>query len=651
MCGIVGFYNTSSIGSFGDPHAYLFSAQESISHRGPNGYRIWLSKNNNFGVAHRRLSILDLSQAGFQPMFDKDHTVAVCCNGEIYNYPALRNELERLGYVFTSTSDTEVIVYAYKQWGIDCLKKLDGMFALVIFDISLQECFLVRDRIGIKPFYFSLQKNILAFASEIKALWHFPWIEKKLNKRAMYHYVSFLASPAPLTLYDGVYKLPAGYYMHMKASGEYSFHEWYNPVAHIQNHTTIDEKSCVEKLDTLLNTSVEKHLASDVPYGAFLSGGLDSSLIVAYMACYTHNIKTFNVSFSDNHELDERIWAHKVSRLFNTQHHEITIDEKDAFNFFQRMTEFHDEPLADCVSIPLYYVSTLLKKEGVSVVLSGEGADELFCGYSTYARYVHLYTHGWQFTQKYLPTVIKKNLFFAAKLFMPRINDTKKSLLHTWKTDRHLFWSGALAFHEYTKKDFLYDYARDEDAVLKKIFPHFSQEHDSYALVDYYLKKLYKHYPQADFLSSIIYLDLKHRLSDLLLMRLDKMTMANSLEGRVPFLDHHLVEYALSLPSHYKLRNGTTKYILKKVAEKKLPLDIIYRKKIGFGAPTDKWFKKGTYFKPYFQDLLASKKTTWNTVLNMPAIERLHKDHIESDNTYATQLWTLQNLLASDLAP
>jgi asparagine synthase (glutamine-hydrolysing) len=651
MCGVAGYLNLSSK-HFSLDIAHLEHMQKALQHRGPDGYRLWTSVQHQIALVHRRLSILDLSEAGFQPMFDKEKTVAVCCNGEIYNYLYLKKELEELGYTFYSSSDTEVIVYAYKEWGIECINKFEGMFAIVIFDIKQELLYLVRDRIGIKPLYFSLQSDILSFASEIKALWPLPWIERNINQQALYHYLTFMVTPAPMTLYKGIYKLPAGHYLKVDAHKNVTFHEWYNPLKPnyaIDYHALKNESSCIKYIRTLLKKAVEKRLLSDVPFGAFLSGGIDSSFIVAYMAEFTDNLKTFNVSFADGPEFSEIAWARKIARQFGTDHHEIIISEKEAFEFFEKMVYHQDEPLADCVCIPLYYVSKLLKDAGVTVALVGEGSDEQFCGYSSYAKYIDFYNTYWKHSQKFIPAFAKKGVYhIASHLFPKRLNEL--DVLRNWANNRPLFWSGATVFTEKAKESVFRSPISpfiDHDPIIESIYPGFNQQFDSYSVVNYHLSQFKKLKPDGDFLDSMIYLELKHRLPELLLARVDKMTMATSVEARVPFLDPTLVEFSFHIPSAWKYKKGITKYILKKAAEGILPHDVIYRKKVGFAAPTTRWFKQGTYFKAYFADMLHRKRREWNELIDIDRITTLYQLNQNNPYEHSLELWTIQNLMAS----
>ncbi len=651
MCGLGGYFNLKQP-SFSCDQQLLEKMQKSLEHRGPNGYRIWLSHEDQLALFHRRLSIMDLSDAGFQPMFDSQRTVAVMCNGEIYNHPQLRKELEGFGYIYYSNSDTETIVYAYKQWGIDAINRLEGMFAIVLYDFLTHELFLIRDRIGIKPLYFSLQNDVVSFASEIKALWQLPWNFKEVNTQGMYHYLTYLATPAPMTLYKNIYKLPAAYYLKVDAKKNITFHNWYTflrPEIVYDAKQMADESFCIKKIRAMLRNSIEQQMMSDVPYGVFLSGGIDSSLNVALMSEVVGQVKTFNVSFADGQEYSELAWARKIARRFNTDHHEIIIAEKEAFEFFQKMVYHQDEPLADCVCIPLYYVSKLLKDSGVTVVQVGEGSDELFCGYATYGAYIDAYNHYWKNSQRFIPTFAKQGMYYAAStLFPERFN--RLDTLKNWADGKSIFWGGATAFSELWKRTLLkhneFDFA--VDPIINKIYPEFKQIDSSYTVVDYHMQELNRLNPDADFFTSMAYIELKQRLPELLLMRVDKMTMATSVEARVPFLDHKLVEFAFQIPTSLKYKNGVTKYILKKAAEGILPYDTIYRKKMGFAAPTSRWFKQGSYFKQHFLDTVHSK-TAWSDYFDIQEIDKLFERNQNPNSDFSVQLWVLQNLLAVEM--
>ena len=649
MCGFAGYISCST--QFVADQNVLEAMHKSIEHRGPDGHGIWVSEKHKVALVYRRLSIIDLSSAGSQPMFDEQKTVVICFNGEIYNYKKLRLELEACGHRFYSQTDTEVFLYAFKQWGIACLNKLEGMFAAALGDLVKDEWYLVRDRIGVKPLYFSLDGGYLNFASEIKALWHLPWMKRTLNHQAMYHYLTFLVTPAPFTLYKGVYKLPASMYMKLDKNKEFTFHTWYDflkPAITYAPEQLNNEQFCVDTIRTLLGQAVSKRMISDVPFGVFLSGGIDSSLITALMARETDKVKTFNVSFSDGPEFSEVMWARKVSKLFNTEHHEITISEKEAFQFFEKMVYHQDEPIADSVCIPLYYVSKLLRDSGVTVVQVGEGSDELYCGYQSYIRFMHFNKIA-NFLHNIVPLEAKRWGAWAAGKMFPRKHNFL-AVVDRWVDDQHLFWGGATGFSESMRRTIMSEKRDDSyDPILEKIYPGFGQTYDSYAIVDYHLQRLYSKKPQADFLQSMLYLEFKQRLPELLLMRVDKMTMATSVEGRVPFLDHAHVEFAFQVPTALKYKSGMSKYILKKACEDILPDEVIYRKKIGFASPTTSWLKKGLYFKPYLADLVYQKRHSLEQLFDKKGVQKIINDMQSPRYDYATELWALQNVLATEV--
>lgn len=665
MCGFAGYLNLND-NQITIDEEILNKMQQAIAHRGPDAHQIYKSNEHQLGLVYRRLSIIDLSPAGNQPMFDKQKTVVVCFNGEIYNYPELRRELEGLNYEFFSKSDTETILYAYKEWGINFVHKLTGMFAISLYDFNKRELYLIRDRIGVKPLYFSLQANILSFASEIKALWHLPWMQKEISALAQYHYLTFMVTPAPYTIFKDVYKLPAGFYLKIDGNKNISFQEWYNPVKNISKSEKAQFKSeafCLENITNLLIESTKKRMLADVPVGAFLSGGIDSSLNVALMSRYAHAVKTFTVAFSDGPESNELKWARMIANKFGTTHHEIIISEKDAFDFFEKMIYHLDEPLADCVCIPFYYVSKLARENGIVVAQVGEGSDELFFGYEIYATYKKIYDKFWHPTQQVLPAFARKATQHLLSPFI-KSNPTRLEIIKNWANNRDLFWGGAIAFNE-SHKNLLYNesflskqytpqpnFAPQLDPIVEKIYPGMKQHFDSFSIVEYHLSRLKEIDPNADFGKQMLYLELKQRLPELLLMRADKMSMAQGLEAREPFLDHNLVEFMLHVPAHLKFKNNTTKYLLKKICRGILPDEIIDRKKVGFAAPTFRWLNQGKYFPAYFDKL--SKMTSLHDKFQ----DNLKQEHLKNKNlnleklyknniyNFAVQNWVLQNLYA-----
>lgn len=647
MCGIAGFLNLSR-SDFRVQKPLLDKMQKAMRHRGPDGFGHWISKDNQLGLTHRRLSIVDLSSKGAQPMTDRSGRLVISYNGEVYNAPALRAELGKLGYRHFSRTDTESILYAYDRWGIEALRRLEGMFAFCLHDAAKNETYLVRDRMGVKPVYFTLQGGIFSFASEMNVLWELPWVEKKTNPRGLYHYLTFRVTPAPLTLFDGVYKLPAGFYTKIDAQRRVSFHRWYDPLApetRYERSDLADEGFCIEHIRELMRRSVKQQLISDVPYGAFLSGGVDSSLVTALMSEYSRKVKTFNVTWSDSPELSEADWAREVSRVFKTDHHEVSVGEKQALDLYERLTPRLDEPLSGGVNVQLYFVSKLLKDSGATVALTGEGSDELFCGYPEYGNYMARNPY-WSASIRMVPSLLRKMLGVAGRVSW-RNDPSRLESLNDWSEGHHLFWSGAIAFPEMWKRSlWKFKESFSEDPILEQIHPGFDQARNSYVVVDYHLKQMKRLDPSGDFLKSIGYLEFKHRLPEHLLTRVDKMAMAASVEARVPFLDHHLVEFVFQMPSRFKYRRGTTKYILKKACEGILPHDVIYRPKVGFSAPTAKWFRKGRHFRPYFQGLLADNRRKLKRFFDVSAVDKMLALQKGGDCDFSTELWLLQNVMA-----
>ncbi|KKQ49043.1 MAG: asparagine synthase [candidate division TM6 bacterium GW2011_GWF2_38_10] len=640
MCGFAGFIAVDNP-SLRPEESVLQAMQQMMVHRGPDAQRVLVDQEHQLGLAFARLSILDLSDAGMQPMWSFDRSVVVCFNGEIYNHPALRKELESLGFVYTCGADTQTIIFAYQAWGIEGLKKLDGMFAIALYDFKQRHFYLMRDRLGVKPLYFSYGQGILTFASEIKALWQAPWMKKEISDVAAYHYLTFMVSPAPLTMFKGVYKLPAGFLLHLDAHKNIRFEEWYSPVTSLtaaEKKEYDSEDFCVERITQLLIESTKKRMLADVPVGAFLSGGVDSSLNVALMAQTGARIKTFNVAFADGAEHNEAHWARMVAQQFSTEHHELIISEQDAFDFYPRMIEHLDEPLADCVCIPFYFVSKLARDAGVKVVQVGEGADELFFGYPLYAQYKLLHDAGYGWSQKIVPNPLKK---MVAALAKPLVHGSsaRQQIVDHWAGNKHLFWGGALAFNERQKKHmFWYDRGYHDivgDALLQKMMPGLSLLYDSSMIVDFHMQALRQRMPHADFCQQMLYLELKQRLPELLLMRADKMSMAASIEAREPFLDHKLVEFMFHVPAKLRYKHGTTKYLLKQVCHGLLPREIIYRRKVGFGAPTSAWFERGSFFPAYFNGVQQAHEQSSNDV--MVSANR---------SGGAVQKWTLQTMWA-----
>jgi asparagine synthase (glutamine-hydrolysing) len=578
MCGIVGALSFTS-GSYKVTEPYLNTMRDTMIHRGPDGCGTWVSENGRVGFGHRRLSIIDLSEAAAQPMSNADRSLWLTFNGEIYNHAEIRSELIKDGFNQWKTdhSDTEVILHAYERWGIDALHKFRGMFAFGLWDNRKKELYLVRDRIGIKPLYFSIHHGRLTFASEIKALLKDPDQPRAVNEEALYHYLSFLTTPGPQTLFDGIHKLAPGTWLRVSSDGTIQEHKYWDVLDHTQPLKNVSEDEISERVLEELRTAVQLRKVSDVPVGVFLSGGIDSSTNAAlFSEGESQPVRTFSIGYQGEYESyqNEIHFARRMADEVGAEFHDRLLNLDDLIDFLPEMIHLQDEPIADPVCVPVYYVSKLARDNGVTVCQVGEGADELFWGYPNWKTMLELqYKNAWP-----VPSPLKK--FGLAGL---RLLGREKTLYYEWlrrgANDLPVFWGGAEAFTEAQKRDVL-------SPRLRKHFQNFSSWEALKPIHERFRQKAWEQKP----LQWMSYLDLNLRLPELLLMRVDKMSMGVSLEGRVPFLDHKLVELAMSIPEAMKTRNGNLKHILKKSVRGLIPDELIDRKKQGFGVPIHEWF-------------------------------------------------------------
>jgi len=576
MCGIVGIYSFN-----GKPidKSLLIKMRDVMIHRGPDGAGVWISTDNKMGLGHRRLSIIDLSEEASQPMCNEDGTLWISFNGEIYNHSEIRKELEQVGvhHWKTDHSDTEVILHAFEQWGIHCLERFRGMFAIALWDEKRRELWLIRDRIGIKPLYYSILNGRIHFASEIKALREDPEQKRAVDEEAFYHYLSFLATPAPQTLFDGIKKIPPGTWLKVNGKGDILEQRYWDVWDHTVPLIGTPEEEIAEKILAELRTSVRLRKVSDVPVGVFLSGGIDSSTnAVLFSEDEGKPVRTFTIGYEGEYQSypNEMEYARKVASLVGAEYHEQLLTQKDLLDFLPQMVHLQDEPIADPVCVPVYYVSKLARDNGVIVCQVGEGADELFCGYPGWKTSLEL--------QRYddlpVPRVIKR--FGLTGL---RLLGKEKTFYYEWlrrgTVRQPIFWGGAEAFTESQKLRLL-------SPRLKKRFANLT----SWEILEPIRKRFMEKAWEKSHLNWMSYLDLNLRLPELLLMRIDKMSMGVSLEGRVPFLDYKFVELAMSIPASVKTKNGILKYILKKAVRGLIPDELIQRKKQGFGVPVYEWF-------------------------------------------------------------
>ncbi len=612
MCGIAGefiFHGPTAV----DP-AVLVAMRDRMAHRGPDDAGAWLAANGRVGLGHRRLSIVDLSPAGHQPMSNEDGTIWITFNGEIYNHRDLRAPLEKAGHQYHSQTDTETIIHLYEEHGDDCLKMLDGMFALAIWDVNRQRLLVARDPLGKKPLYFWRDNDRLVFASEIKALLKHPCVPKRVDPAALYHYLSLSATPPPLTMFTGIQKLKPAEAVVIERDGGIRSSSYWNPFAGPSIAPDATESELTERLLTLLSKSIEKRMMADVPFGVFLSGGVDSSTNVALMSrLMTRPVDTFSVALSGDAESDEFAYARQIARQFGCNHHEITVTPAMFLEFAEQMPYFQDEPLADPVCVPLYYVSKLARDHGVIVVQVGEGSDEIFAGYDGYRDVLRRQRWAQRWRQ-WVPAAVQN---LAVTLAPSQSAD----LLRRLRDEEEIFWGAAVAFYETEKRQMLVE--APPLSTWSQIAPHYER-----ALAEG---------GDIDFLQQMIYVELKQRLAELLLMRVDKMAMATSVEARVPFLDDRLVEFAMQLPSKFKVHNGTGKYLLKKAASTFLPAEIVQRPKRGFCGSAFNMLH-GPIMDRLIADVRASRfLAEW---IRAGAVEKLAAD----PRANAFKLWNLWNL-------
>ena len=577
MCGIAGVVDFS--GKFEVQESYLARLRDTMVHRGPDGSGLWVSPDRRVGLAHRRLSIIDLSTAASQPMVSTGGRFRVVFHGEIYNHADLRCELQKKGgYTWqTDHSDTEVILHAFAEWGPAALDRFRGMFAFALWDVREQELWLARDRRGTKPLYYAQHHGRLVFASEIKALLADPEQPREMNEAALFHYLSFIATPAPDTLFSGIRKLANGCLLRARADGTVEERRWYDVWDHVTPRPDATPDNVRDELLAMLRTSVQLRRVSDVPVGVFLSGGVDSSTNVALFGEQPGaKLKTFSIGYDAAYPSNpsELTFAAMVAQRFGTDHHEQRLTMEQFLDFLPRMVELQDEPIADPVCVPLYYLAKFARENGVIVCQAGEGADELFFGYENWRRKLRLQ----RLADGGVPMAAKK--LGLAVLRASGMSATKSfEALSRNVAGQPLFWGTTEAFSDTEKRRLLAPRLRAQ-----------YRNYTSWEAVAPIWERFQAKAPERSWVNWMTYLDLSMRIPELLLMRIDKMTMGASLEAREPFLDHRLVEFVLGLPDDTRIPNGELKGLFKRAVRGVIPDAVIDRRKQGFGVPLLEWF-------------------------------------------------------------
>lgn len=617
MCGIVGILKSNARVEANE----LTAMRDSLAHRGPNDKGIWINDNSLIGLGHRRLSILDLSDAGHQPMRDEQSGFVIVFNGEIYNYLEIRKELKNVGFLFHTGTDTEVVLKAFEYWGEACLERFNGMFAFAIWQEFTQRLFIARDRLGKKPLYYYEDENGFYFASEVKAIRTVIKNKPSFNDELIDSYMSFGYVPGENTMLKGVKRLLPGHYLTIPAElgGVRSPQLYWN--IDINNSIDKGENYYLEKAKHLLNDAINLRLRSDVPLGIFLSGGIDSSAVVGLLAQrVSEPLKTFSVAYDFGEKFNETQYARLVADKFKTDHHEIFITPDDFCKFIPQYIQFMDEPVTEAAAISLYYVSMFAKKH-VTVVLSGEGSDEIFGGYDLY---------------RYMGVLEKYYKIFGWNIAGIFAGLAGLKMMEGKKIGKYLLL-GSLPLENRYKGISTYE-ERYKERLYNTNFQKFVKNADA-SSVSHFLSELFKKTAKCDVLSRMLYFDLKTWLVDDLLIKADRMSMAASLELRVPFLDYRLVEFAASIPSHYKIRKGRGKYLLKRMMENILPNEIIDRKKMGFPTPLKVMFESDLY--EYAADLLLSQGAETNTYFRRLEVEKILREHKLGRVDHHRLIWQL----------
>ena len=632
MCGITGVFGYGA-GRLGLDAATLDRMTDAMTHRGPDGRGTHFDPAGRIGLGHRRLSIIDLSEAGRQPMASDDGRTWIVFNGEIYNHAEIRKEMEAAGVRFRSRCDTEVILRLYERDGERCVERLLGMFAFAIWDSAAQRLFLARDRIGIKPLYWADVGGHFFFGSEIRALLEHPAVPCLMDAQSLYHNLTFLSTPAPGTMFEGIHKLRAGHRMTVDARGV-RIERWWDALdaPRLPASAWQDEEAVVANIREKLKTAIRDRMMSDVPFGVFLSGGIDSSANVALMSqCSSLPVETFTVGFEGRGtgELNELHHARRIAELYRTHHHEVVIDHQSVLDYLPRLIDQQDEPNLDPVCVPLYYVSKLARDNGIKVIQVGEGSDEMFLGYLLYLEAIRFAKRlAWL---RRLPAPLRGGVHGLAAPLLRTIGHRAlrwEELLRRAAYE-DVFWGGAIHLGD-----------REKSSLLRVR----GSRESSWSVIESIYGEIDRRWPGADLAARMSYLELRQRLPELLLARVDKITMSVSLEGRVPFLDHRLVEYVLRLPMELKIRGGRTKALLKRAVSDLLPEDLIHRRKQGFPAPMSSWMFEGDFGKQV-QEALRTSELARDGYLDASAVAKLVDEHFSRRRSdRGGLLWTLFNL-------
>jgi len=618
MCGLTGFCDFNK--RLNKDH--LEKATDVLRHRGPDSGEaaFFEAADASIGLGHRRLSILDVSQNGSQPMYSDDKTIVIVFNGEVYNFREIRKELEVLGYSFHSDSDTEVVIKAYQQYGINAVHKFIGMFAFAIYDVKKQIIYLLRDRAGVKPLYYFHKNDCLIFASELKSIYAYPAFEKNINEQAVSLFFKYGYIRAPHTIFQNTYKLRPGHYIKIDITSKkvedikyYDVLDYYN-----KPKLKISEEEATNEVERLFISAFQYRMVSDVPVGVFLSGGYDSGLVAAVLQKNNmQRIKTFTIGFNEP-KYNEAPHARKMAEYLGTDHHEYYCTTKEAQNILPSLADIYDEPFGDSSAIPTTLVSRFARKH-VTVSLSADGGDEIFAGYT---RYLHLKELNDKLTK--VPNFLLNSVRSILSLSycgIPRLKKFHKIGRLAEILDTH-------------KKNGLADIYNQHYNIreIDQLLPTITQ---TVGLLD----DIGNVNNENDFINTCLALDFNTYMVDDILVKVDRATMSVGLEGREPLLDNRIIEFVSQLPSHLKYNNGQQKYLLKKITHRYIPKTLMDRPKAGFSIPMNQWFRND--LKSYLFEYINEEELSKHNLINIKKAIKVRDEFLSGDDFKGTQVWLL----------
>jgi asparagine synthase (glutamine-hydrolysing) len=591
MCGLVGIASLNPV-SYRD---WLVAGRDLITHRGPDDAGEWWSDNGCVGLAHRRLSVLDLSQAGHQPMVSKNRQAVIVFNGEIYNYAELKADLSNFGYTFSSGTDTEILLAAYDFWGTDCLLRLEGMFAFAIYDIKQQFLFIARDRVGEKPLFYHFSNNTLRFGSELKAILADKNLPRRINPKSLDFYLNMGFIPGDLCVIDGFNKLPAAHALkfNMRDASLKVWRYWKLPDLNLDmQDSTLNKEDLLDQLDSLLESAVCRQMIADVPVGILLSGGVDSSLITAMAANSVNKVQTFTIGLPGNKSLDETEHARLIANYFGTCHTELEA-EPISSDLLLKLAHQFDEPIADSSIIPMFMVSNLVKKY-CTVALGGDGGDELFGGYKHYSRLLQMKSYS-----RFIPNQLRGLIGLGSEKLLP-LGFRGGNWLKQFALDFNKELPYTANFFDSTAR-----------SMILSQHPNIIRNYED--------KLINESIANQDLIQRATRMDFYRYLPDNILVKVDRASMMNSLELRAPFLDHRVVEFAFrNVPSNLKVFGDDRKILLKLLAKRRLPINFDNQRKQGFSIPLAQWLQISS-FRSLFREVLLSG----NSLFNRKMMEKL----------------------------